>query len=149
MEAFYTAQIGEFSGPKEPEEMIHSKKRRARPPLSHLLRSFLSRSPFQLRGRQPATPFSVTLFSPALRMSALAVAKSAFPMACTVKAQHLASLTTKAFFRKCQIRKSGSARVYAHAMRCAGGSPRAIFLSCTPAAPRRRNPSKSWTPALS
>src|SRR5215470_4952932 len=82
-------------------------------------------------------------------LSALAVAKSAFPMACTVKAQHLASLTTKAFFRKCQIRKSGSARVYAHAMRCAGGSPRAIFLPCTPAAPRRRNPSKSWTPALS
>jgi hypothetical protein len=41
--------------------------------------------------------------NPDLPMSALECADQAIPRACTVKAPHIASLTTKAFFGKCQM----------------------------------------------
>src|SRR5215469_2952368 len=47
-------------------------------------------------------------------MSALECADQASPRTCAVKPPHIAALTTKAFFRKCQTRKSAAVCVCTH-----------------------------------
>src|SRR6516164_11331130 len=57
-------------------------------------------------------------------MSALECADQASPRACTVKAPHIAALTTKAFFRKCQMSVASDSQM---APQSPANEPRCVF----------------------
>src|SRR6516165_8994402 len=79
-------------------------------------------------------------------MSALECADQASPRTCTVKPPHIAALTTKAFFRKCQTSLAASRRLVINRQALAACAPRAFRRrgSSAIAAQARQTERSAW-----